>query len=489
MEQNKVKTLGELRASLDSTAKSYPVLDGENLGHRTLKFSLPLSTFISMSAVGNRSNVTQTEVHRGQFQAQRELVREHAVGLAKYTLMGLVRSEIKDREAKGKLLPDEILMIQKGLGNPAYASLQPIVCNIRDCEPNGDDLEGRESSDGNPSMFFVTLSARHLLWVVDGQHRREGFDMVLSFLTKVKNTYRYPKRGLYEPINHSGEIMSETVHDFWLSVYEWAVTRCHVAIECHLGLQEQEEQQLFFDLNSKGRKVVQSLAFQYDHTDPINSFVAKELIENEILPFKPADKDETNWHKDDGRLARKDINNVTALLCLGKTTSRNATPALVESRFEFMTRFWESVAKIKNFGEEGAKSKTLAAQPVVLKALAKISYELVYGHQNIVDHDGYKTLITAIGSGGLDFSHENPIWRALMMPENARRDEFPGLENYLYVPAEVNLDAGMYDHENGWVRFGNKHNDIYPRLGDVIRWKLQLKVRPTVAKALEARDD
>ena len=488
MEQGKVTTLGQLGSSLDSTAKTYPVLIGDNLGHRTLKFSLPLNQFIAMSGVGNRKNVNEIEVYQGEFHAQRNLIREHAVGLAKYTLMGLVRSEIKARLAAGRDIPESVTEIRKGLGDPAYTSLQPLVCNIRNCKPGGDDLEVAPSGDFNNSVFYVTLTARHTLWVVDGQHRREGFELVMQFLTKVKNTYRYPKRGLYEPTNYNGETVSDTVHDFWMSIYEMAISRCHVAIECHLGLGEQEEQQLFFDLNSKGRKVVQSLAFQYDHTDPINSFVTNQLLGENVLPFSPSDRDETNWHKDDGRIARKDINNVTSLLCLGKTTSRNATPALVEGRTQFMLRFWEAIAKVRDFGKEGAKSKTLVAQPVVLKAMAKVGHDLVFGHQNIVDQDGYKVLLESINSGVLDFGHENVIWRALMMSEEERQRELPGIEKYLHVPAEINLDAGMYDQQNGWVRFGNKHNDIYPRLGDVIRWKLGLKVRPSVVKALEAQD-
>ena len=120
--------------------------------------------------------------------------------------------------------------------------------------------------------------------------------------------------------------------------------------------------------------------------------------------------------------------------------------------------------------------------------MAKVGHDLAFGHQNIVDQDGYKVLFESINSGVLDFGHENVIWRALMLSEEERQRELPGIEKYLHVPAEINLDAGMYDQQNGWVRFGNKHNDIYPRLGDVIRWKLGLKVRPSVVKALEAQD-
>ena len=60
-----------------------------------------------------------------------------------------------------------------------------------------------------------------------------------------------------------------------------------------------------------------------------------------------------------------------------------------------MLKFWEAVTAIKGFGSEEAKSKTLAAQPVVLKALAKLGHDLVHGHQNIRDEEGYRLLLKA----------------------------------------------------------------------------------------------
>ncbi len=114
MEQGKITTLGQLGSSLDSTAKTYPVLIGDNLGHRTLEFSLPLNQFIAISGVGNRKNVSEIEIYQGEFHAQRNLIREHAVGLAKYTLMGLVRSEIKSRLEAGREIPESLTDIKKG---------------------------------------------------------------------------------------------------------------------------------------------------------------------------------------------------------------------------------------------------------------------------------------------------------------------------------------------------------------------------------------
>ena len=38
-----------------------------------------------------------------------------------------------------------------------------------------------------------------------------------------------------------------------------------------------------------------------------------------------------------------------------------------------------------------------------------------------------------------------------------------------------NRDIGSFDGK--WMRFGSKHNDIFPIIGDMIRWKLGLPSR------------
>jgi hypothetical protein len=49
------------------------------------------------------------------------------------------------------------------------------------------------------------------------------------------------------------------------------------------------------------------------------------------------------------------------------------------------------------------------------------------------------------------------------------------LREYLPTETEANRDLGNYT--NGDFRFGAKHNDIYPIIGDMIRWKLGLPKR------------
>ena len=60
--------------------------------------------------------------------------------------------------------------------------------------------------------------------------------------------------------------------------------------------------------------------------------------------------------------------------------------------------------------------------------------------------------------------------------EEEREKQLPGLAAYLPPPEPgVNRDIGSFQGE--YMRFGAKHNDIFPLLGDMIRWKLGLPNR------------
>ena len=50
---------------------------------------------------------------------------------------------------------------------------------------------------------------------------------------------------------------------------------------------------------------------------------------------------------------------------------------------------------------------------------------------------------------------------------------------HVYVKPGTNLDAGTYDEENEWVRYGAKH-DILARIGDLIRYQLKFDPRPDI---------
>jgi hypothetical protein len=71
------------------------------------------------------------------------------------------------------------------------------------------------------------------------------------------------------------------------------------------------------------------------------------------------------------------------------------------------------------------------------------------------------------------------MWRFYTLTEQERTDNnLTTLKEYLPSDDEgKNLDLGAYDANANTFRFGAKHNDIYPIIGDMIRWKLDLPIR------------
>ena len=49
------------------------------------------------------------------------------------------------------------------------------------------------------------------------------------------------------------------------------------------------------------------------------------------------------------------------------------------------------------------------------------------------------------------------------------------------------MDAGNYDKEKKWVRYGSRHNDFYKRIGDLLRYKLSLRERNQTKARNQAR--
>ena len=460
--------------------KRFPAVVGYNMGNRTLSFTMSLSQFREISKVHNPENESDPNKI-----AQRDLDINHCKGLAKHILVGLIETQIRRYKTDGETIPKEVLDIQQDVGKSPYAVIQPFVCNIRECSRDGDDLDILDYSETN-IIWNVGLKNGQILSVVDGQHRRKAFDIVYEWLDKVVQTAEYPKASFIDLKNKRRMSLIDKVRlDFWNKLHTLAFQESQIRIECHLGLKPEEERQLFADLNDKGKKVEKSLSDSFDQANPINEFIQKKLLKDGVIKNEPISKDTSSWHSDTGQLLRKDITPITTLAMFGKTSSKKETPASVREKADFAVTFWKNIHYIKNFGKNSSRSMTIAAQPVVLKGIAKLAFDLGYGKQDKNEEHLIK-LWEHIKSNKLDFSHNNDIWQALFLDSSKRKKIHSDIDAYVHVPDGTNLDAGTYDEKNKWVRFGNKHNDIYPRIGDLIRYKLGFNPRASVKRSIEA---
>lgn len=448
------------------------VFIGHNLGRRVFSMSVPFRDFYNLSDVANDREAGPV--------AQRALDVTHARNLAKYMLKGLVSAA----QAKRKItqMPesqafDEVL---NSLGDQPYFSLQPIVCNIRDTTFGGSGEGGMrgirlETSTGETAAFKIFLAERHILWVVDGQHRRAAAAMVLDFLNYVRNSGKYPAKA---PLLHpdKGREISPDVMEVWNETYDATRSYSTLTIEVHLGLNVEQERQLFHDLNKLGKRVSSSMALEFDSSNPITQFVKSTLVSDGLVQV--IDKENKDWANDNGEMPMKDVVAVTSLAFLNKSNAAGATPAIVEPRQAIIHRLWSQISEIEGFGEVKAKENTVAAQPVVLKALAKLTYDLNFSNRRPENgSELFEKLLDQIPN--LDFSHKNPIWQFYELTDKEilefglfeLRDWLPNLET------SANRDLGSIQGE--FFRFGAKHNDIFPIVGDMIRFMIGLPSRHT----------
>ena len=461
--------------------KEYQILTGCNLGYPTLVMSMPLLEFYEKSFVANSDTISEIEHLKDEPIAQRPLDPRHSFKLAVYILKGLFNSVEAYYEAQYGRKPGAAFQkIRDTLGKAPYQSLQPITVNLRSCLPGGRDLKFKRYPDGRQTVF---LSQAHTLWVLDGQHRREAMNLVSQYLKEIQRTRRYPAAGSLYSEGIPGKEISLEEYEVWGEVLTYGLGSATVMVEVHLGLDSHQQRQLFHDLNNLVKRVDINLAYDFDRANPVNLYIKEHLIDQGVLSARILDKDplEKDWESQPGYFKRKDIIAVCAILFLGKHNITAASPKSIASLEPYGDQFWKLVNSIPEFGTTGAKAKTVAAQPVMLKALARLffEYHVGKGKGRRKDLTSYHALIHALKENAIDFSHANRMWRYFQLTEVVREKEFPGLSGYL--PRERGTaDLGVFNPnrgESGIMVFGSRHNDIYPLLADMIRWRLELPNR------------
>lgn len=461
-----MESLDDLDSGSGTNARPINVFIGHNLGHRVFTMSVPFMDFYELSDVANHPDAGPV--------AQRRLDPNHSKKLAVYMLKGLISAAALRRQSKGLDVPPIFESLLHELGSQPYFSLQPIVCSIRSVKPGGADLGGKRllTNEGETAAFKIFLAQRHILWVIDGQHRRDGANSVVQFLKQVSTSGRYPaKTAALFP--RKGDEATDDEMLVWNEVYQAMRSYATLSVEVHLGLNVDEERQLFHDLNQLGKKVDKSLALSFDSSNPITSYIKETLVAGGVVDV--VDKEPRNWSEDNGSIALKDLVSVNAIAFLNKGNVAGATPAGIEPKIDIVHRMWESIIEAPHFGDERAKEKTILAQPVVLKAVAKLVYDFKFNRRRSESSDAqYEKLMEELAS--VDFSHENPVWRYYQLSEAERENlGLGGLAEYLPEDDGANRDPGLF--QDGLMRFGAKHNDIFPLIGDMIRWQLGLENR------------
>lgn len=473
-------TLDDLMSAGGTTEKTINVQISNNMGNRTFLLSMPMKEFYDVSIVANETNVIT-----GEPIAQRKLDRQHAFNLSKYLLKGLISTAVTERIVN-KLPPlKEFNDLMEILGKQPYVAIQPVVCNLRNIGSNGSKLRAErliERESGVTIGFKIYLPQEILFHVVDGQHRRYAIQLLLEFLKSAIQTHKLPKKNdnLLFPL--AGDIESGIIIALQ-EIYQIACSLSTIQIESHLGLNVDEERQLFHDLNNLGKKVDASLVLQFDSANPVNSYIKDTLIDDDsYIEWNIVEKDNIEWSDDTGAIARKELTSINARLFLNATNINGATATKVADMKKSANKFWEKIGSLPYLGEPLSKDKTILAQPVVLKAIAKLVYDYSVGKQK--NEEYLNTLFEYLDT--VDFSHTNPLWRYFLMDENEKiSNKLLSLSEYYpddILEKEKTKTFCTYDSENKIIRFGNRHNDVFPLIVEMIRYSLGLPAKKKKSK-------
>lgn len=464
-----------------TSERSAIVQIAQNMGNRTFLLYMPMKEFFSQSIVANESI-------DGSPVTQRKLDESHAKALAKYLLKGLIVTA--KASSTSEQITDTLDKLLDLLGKQAYVSIQPIVCNLRDVGARGSKLRADRLIDRDSGItvgFKVYLPQEALFHVVDGQHRRFAIELLLKFLNQSIQTRKLSKKtdNLILPL--SGDVESPllaALHE----ILNVASTTSTVQVESHLGLNIEEERQLFHDLNNLGKNVDANLALQFDSANPVNAYIKEALIDDDSLLSWDVVEENLEWSDDLGAISRKDLTSINARLFLNQTNINKATTykSKVNDMKSVADRFWCAVNKLDFLGEAGSKQVTVAAQPIFLKALAKLTYDFsngTYKKTNSID-------IFFDELGKLDTSHQNPVWRYFLLTEEERVNlELTSLADYFPEDIETKSKVKtfcIYNEDQNIIKFGGNHNDIYPILVEMIRYSMGLT--PKKRKTLKTVD-
>ncbi len=469
-QDNTLIRLDDALENQNTSGRPVKTFVGFNTGNRTFSILLTLFELQEFTEVANDQS-------NSPFIAQRKLDMDHATQIAKYILKGLLSSVERRHVKQGREIPTRLAEIIEVMGRQPYLSIPPLVASFRNCSPNGTNLSVMPLATiaGETAAYKIFLNHGDTYWIIDGQHRRKGIQLVFDFLDSVITYRRYPAKGSLYPVKDKTELSNEEMR-IWSDCLEMSKA-CTVAVEVHLGLDADAERQLFHDLNNLQRKVEKSLALQFDNSNPVNRFIKEVLIDDLFSDenFAVHDKDKINWADQVNGLTRKDLVAINALLFLNKTNINNAPATAVRGKEDTARTFWEKVLLIEGMLASNARQTTVAAQPVVLKAIAKLMFDFFFGkNSDWMTAENQTKLLSSIAT--FDFSHSNPLWRFYTLNQiEIAQHGLESLRDYLPTESEGNRDLGVYSNDE--FRFGAKHNDIYPLIGDMIRWKLELPKR------------
>lgn len=233
----------------------------------------------------------------------------------------------------------------------------------------------------NESIRFIIL---------DGQHRMKA-------LEAYKNKEQNPER--------LSDILNSTL-----------------TVQIYFNLSKHEQRKLFLDINSKSKKVSNSLAFQFDTRDPLNTMI-KDLLsterKNRLSLLKIDQKSRIVRPHNKSWMSISRFNRFLSYFLFNTVKTSNKTALMLSNNYietlTFVERYLENLLDV--FPEDfGNVQKQLLGHEALQNALAIASHENFISWENgqlkVADH--WEDMIEILGE--LDFSVDSLDYQNLLAP-------------------------------------------------------------------------
>lgn len=448
-----------------------PVLAGWNMGSSTLNVTMTMATFREVALVANEARIVAMGDGPEQI-AQRQLIPDHAKKLALYILRGLLAGVKARWIGDDKHVPDCLNDILAELGEGPYQALQPFTANIRNIQEGG--LEFEDTAAG----VVLHLHKLQKLFVVDGQHRLRAAELVWEWLNTLLTNAKYPKKGLW--IGDTQEMSTEEM-EVWTAAATEFGTSFTVDVTVHVGLNAEQERQLFHDLNVLGKKPSNAQALAFDAANPVTKFVTDRLAPDGFvhgLRLADTGHKKSATKLEGAAIYRDDLVNTCAILFRGAFNQSGITPLDVLGSEDYAYSFWKALGQQPYWGTPAWEKRTLLAIPTLLKGMAFLVRSFHNGEEardKDAAHAKRDAIINAIGDGAVDFAHTNPLWRAYLMSQEQREAAFPGIEDYI-TPDAIREPYGTWDEDTDHLLLGSNTRSISRYLADLVRYQLRDQV-------------
>lgn len=264
------------------------------------------------------------------------------------------------------------------------------------------------------------------LGILDGQHRM----MALSFVNEsiAKEQRRLDKRHLQLLIamkqqpEHTGlaeEWHLLQAHKSELEVRRLALLETSLSAQIYVGLNEEQEQQLFGDINSKVLLINKELGRYYDNTDPLNNIV-KQLAEHHIM-LKAAGVEKrsalTAYNKNFTSITW--MYSAASILLSGSPTPSHVLERRIRHEravvMEYLHRYYHDL--LSALPEQPGRAEYVCSSRLVQESLALFAYEYRQHEEAGTNEAGASTAADEESSGqrfwalcqlrDFDWTHDN----------------------------------------------------------------------------------